>query len=95
MALDLTNKKRDFFLLFLTKALRMASYGMIAIVMIKNLQLKNFTGEEIGTIQFAVILGDIIISFLLTRSADKFGRKNTLIIGAILKIVTGIMYAYS
>jgi hypothetical protein len=45
MTLDLSHKKTDFFLLFLTKALRMASYGMIAIVMIKNLELKNFNGE--------------------------------------------------
>jgi MFS family permease len=73
----------------------MSSYGMIAIVMIKNLELKNFTGEEIGIIQFAVILGDIIISILLTTKADRFGRKNTLMIGAFLKILTGIMYAYS
>lgn len=95
MGLDLTHKKTDFYLLFLTKALRMASYGMIAIVMIKNLELKNFNGEEIGLIQFVVILGDILISLVLTRTADKLGRKNTLIIGSILKILTGIMYAYS
>lgn len=37
MAMDLTGKKKDFFLLFFTKGLRMSSYGMIAIVMIKNL----------------------------------------------------------
>lgn len=73
----------------------MFSYGMIAIVMIKNLELKNFTGEEIGIIQFAVIVGDIVISLILTTKADKIGRKNTLIIGAILKIITGIFYAYS
>jgi hypothetical protein len=44
MAFDLNQKKKDFFLLFLTKALRMASYGMIAIVMVKNLELKHFSG---------------------------------------------------
>ena len=37
MAIDLGIKKKDFLLLFLTRALRMASYGMIAIVMVKNL----------------------------------------------------------
>jgi len=73
----------------------MFSYGMIAIVMLKNLELKNFTGEEIGIIQSAVILGDIIISLYLTTKADKIGRKKTLIIGAILKVITGIFYAYS
>jgi hypothetical protein len=37
MSLELGDKKKDFFLLFLTRGLRMFSYGMIAIVMIKNL----------------------------------------------------------
>ena len=40
-------------------------------------------------------MGDIVISLILTTKADKFGRKNTLIIGAILKVITGIIYAYS
>jgi len=44
MTLDLTEKRKDIVMLFLAKALRMFSYGMIAIVMIKNLELKNFTG---------------------------------------------------
>jgi hypothetical protein len=44
MTLDLSEKKKDFILLFLARAFRMFSYGLIAIVMIKNLQLKNFTG---------------------------------------------------
>lgn len=40
-------------------------------------------------------MGDIVISLYLTTKADKIGRKKTLIIGAILKIITGIFYAYS
>jgi len=44
MTIDLSQKRKDFLLLFLTKSLRMFSYGMIAIVMIKNLELKKFTG---------------------------------------------------
>jgi MFS family permease len=94
MTLDLSQKKTDLLLLFLARAFRMFSYGMIAIVMIKNLELKHFTGHEIGIIQFAVILGDIVVSLILTTKADKFGRKNTLIIGALLKVITGILYAY-
>ena len=37
MTLDLSRKKTDFLLLFIARAFRMFSYGMIAIVMIKNL----------------------------------------------------------
>jgi hypothetical protein len=73
----------------------MFSYGMIAIVMIKNLELKHFSGSEIGIIQSAVIFGDIVISLILTTKADVFGRKNTLMLGALLKLFTGLFYAMS
>ena len=95
MTLDLSSKRKDFMLLFIARALRMFSYGMIAIVMINNLGLKGFNGAEIGILNFAGIVGDIVVSLMLTTKADKFGRKNTLIIGAILKLITGIFYAYS
>lgn len=95
MTLKLSAKRTDFILVFLAKAFRTFSYGMIAIVMIKNLELKNFGGQQIGLIQFGVTLGDILISMVLTTKADKFGRKRTLIMGAILKVITGIFYAYS
>jgi MFS family permease len=95
MAFNLAPKKTDFLLIFLARILRMFSYGMLAIVMIKNLQLKNFTGQQIGIIQFAVILGDIVVSLILTTKADLFGRKKTLMLGALLKLFTGFFYAYS
>lgn len=95
MTLDLSSKRKDFLLLFVARALRMFSYGMIAIVMINNLGLKGFNGAEIGLLNFAVIVGDIVVSLILTTKADIIGRKNTLIIGAILKLITGIFYAYS
>jgi hypothetical protein len=31
----------------------------------------------------------------LTTKADVFGRKKTLMIGALLKLLTGLFYAYS
>jgi hypothetical protein len=37
MSLDLGEKRKDYLLLFITRGLRMFSYGMIAIVMLKNL----------------------------------------------------------
>jgi hypothetical protein len=40
-------------------------------------------------------MGDIIVSLFLTTRADIFGRKNTLMIGALLKVFTGIFYAHS
>ncbi len=46
-------------------------------------------------LQTYIIVGDIIISLYLTTNADRIGRKKTLIIGAILKLITGLTYSLS
>lgn len=45
--------------------------------------------------QSGIVFGDVAISLVLTTQADKFGRINTLMIGALLKLITGIVYAQS
>ena len=39
------------------------------------------------------LLGDAIISIMLTSQADKIGRKKTLIVSSILAIFTSLMFA--
>lgn len=46
-----------------------------------------------GLIFTLTLLGDAIISILLTSNADKWGRRNTLILSAIISIFTGITFA--
>ena len=43
--------------------------------------------------QSCIVFGDILVSLVLTTQADRFGRINTLMIGAILKTVAGLCYA--
>jgi MFS family permease len=40
-----------------------------------------------------ILLGDLVITMYLTTHADRFGRKRTLAIGALLKLFTGISFA--
>lgn len=42
MAFNYTKYRKDFVLLFLTRILRMISYGMLAVVFFKNLFNKGF-----------------------------------------------------
>jgi MFS family permease len=93
MTLNLEAKRKDLILVFITRILRMFSYGMIAVIFIQNLIAKKFKTEDIGFIQSAIIFGDIIISLVLTTKADAFGRKNTLIVGSFLMMITGLAYA--
>lgn len=95
MALHYERFKKDFIMLFLTRIFRMIGYGMLAIVFFTNLFFKGISEVQASWIQTGIVAGDIMISLFLTTRADKMGRLNTLMLGAILKLVTGLIYAES
>lgn len=84
----------DFAIIFLSRFVRLFSYGMIAVVLFLYLQAINLTTIQIGGLLTFILLGDIVMTFLLTTTADTMGRRNVLIIGAVLKCVTGVGFAY-
>jgi len=71
----------------------MIGYGMLAIVFFNNLFYKGITEWQASWIQTGIVAGDIVISLFLTTRADKLGRINTLMMGALLKLITGLIYA--
>ena len=83
----------SFVLLFITRIVRMIAYGMLAVIFFDNLFWKGITEVEAGWIQTCIVAGDIIVSLFLTTRADKIGRINTLMLGALLKLITGIVYS--
>ena len=95
MAFNYREHCRDFVLLFLTRILRMIAYGMLAVVFFDNLFYKDISKLKASSIQTCIVFGDIIISLYLTTRADRIGRVNTLMLGALLKMITGIIYAES
>ena len=86
---------RDIIILFITKILRMFSFGALSVVFFNVLASKGIEEQQIGFLQSFVAFGDIVISLILTTRADKIGRKKTLILGAFLKFFAGIVYAVS
>ena len=86
---------RDIVILFLTKILRMFSFGALSVIFFNALSSKGIKEQQIGYLQSLIAIGDIVISLFLTTRADKLGRKKTLILGALLKIFAGVTYAVS
>ncbi len=86
---------KAFLLLLLAKAVRMFSYGMLSFVFLDNLFLKGFSPKKASLVQFAAVLGDLLISLYLSAKADKLGRLNVLMAASILKIVAGLCFADS
>lgn len=73
----------------------MFSYGMLAVVFFDNLFNKGLTATESSWVQSGIVFGDVLISLVLTTHADRIGRVNTLMFGALLKFITGLCYAES
>ncbi len=95
MTIHYSKHLKDIFLLFVTKMLRAFSYGMLSVIFFDNLFFKGVTEIEATLLQSATIAGDIVISLILTSKADRIGRLNTLMLGAVLKLITGLIYAES
>jgi MFS family permease len=82
----------DVVLLFSTRILRLFAYGFVSVVLALYLAQVGFGSGQIGLIFTLALAGDAAISLWLTTSADRFGRRRTLIIGALLMILAGIVF---
>ena len=93
----LNELNRDAWLLMGSKAVRLYSYGYLAVILVIYLQsLPSMTDASIGLLFTGTLLGDAMISLYLTSHADHIiGRKNTLLIGSAIAITTSIVFATS
>src|SRR5215208_4600133 len=83
---------RDIIILFSTRIIRLFCYGFLSVVLALYLSEAGFTEGQIGFLFTLTLIGDAIISLWLTTSADLFGRKRTLILGALLMAGAGIAF---
>lgn len=84
--------RRDIVLLFATRIIRMFFYGSLAVVLVLYLTEAGLTATQVGLLFTLTLIGDAGISLWLTTHADGFGRKRTLLIGALLMMGAGIVF---
>ncbi|HLA07494.1 MAG TPA: MFS transporter, partial [Anaerolineales bacterium] len=80
----------DIPLLFSTRIIRLFCYGFLSVVLALYLSETGLTEQQIGLLFTLTLVGDAGISLWLTTSADRFGRKRTLLVGALLMAGAGI-----
>ena len=71
----------------------MFAYGMIAVVLAIYLEQIGLSKSDIGLLFSLTMMGDTAISLLLTTRADRFGRRKTLMIGALLMFGASLVFA--
>ena len=82
----------DINILFSTRIIRLFCYGFLSVVLALYLSDAGLTEGQIGLLFTLTLVGDAVISLWLTTSADRFGRKRTLILGALLMAGAGIAF---
>ncbi len=83
---------RDSVLLFATRSARMLAYGLLSVVLVIYLVETGLQEWEVGLLLTLTLIGDTGISLFLTTSADRVGRRRTLIAGAVLMVMAGIVF---
>ena len=81
--------------LFLARTLRLFAYGFVAVVLVLYLSAIGLDDRRIGLLLTLTLAGDVVVSLFLTTRADAFGRKRTLLGGALLMIGAAIVFAFT
>jgi MFS family permease len=84
--------RRDIALLFTTRIIRLFCYGFLSVVLALYLTQAGLSEKTIGLLFTLTLAGDAGVSLWLTTSADRFGRRRTLIAGALLMMGAGLVF---
>ena len=80
-------------LLFVGRILRMFAFGSLSIILVIYLTELRLDNYQIGLLLTLTLIGDVLISLWLTVVADRLGRKKMLILGAVLIVLAGLLFA--
>lgn len=89
----LSDTPRDVKILCLQRFVRLAAYGASTLVLVLYLvDLGNSTSRT-GLFMTLTLVGDVVISLILTLIADKLGRRRLLALGSLLMTASGIVFS--
>jgi MFS family permease len=84
---------RDPALLFLSRFIRLFAYGALSVILVFYLTGIGLSESRIGLLLTAILLGDIVMSLVLTTQADRVGRRRILVLGSFLMVGAGVAFA--
>lgn len=82
----------DIRLLFAARIVRLFAYGFVSVVLALYLAARGLSEWGIGLLLSATLFGDAAITLWLTTIADRFGRRRTLLLGAVLMVLAGVVF---
>ena len=82
-------------LLFLTRFTRLFAYGALSVVLVFYLTGIGLSESRIGLLLTLILVGDTVVSLVLTTQADRIGRRRMLIVGSFLMAGAGLAFAFT
>lgn len=89
----MTGLSRDGRLLFAARSARMFGYGLVSVVLVLYLVEVGLSDVTIGILLSLTLVGDAAVSLWLTTRADRLGRRRVLLVGALLAVLAGLVFA--
>ncbi len=84
---------RDTWLLFSGRIIRLFAYGFLSIILALHLAAVGMTESEIGLLLTLTLVGDALLSLIITQVADRIGRRRMLMVSAGFMVLTGAVFA--
>ncbi|OGW35260.1 MAG: MFS transporter [Nitrospirae bacterium GWC2_56_14] len=80
-------------LLFAARSIRLFAYGALSVVLALYLHEIGLSSADIGLLFTLTLAGDAGITLWITTTADRFGRKKMLLLGAGLMVMAGVVFS--
>jgi MFS family permease len=84
---------RDAWLIILARTCRMFALGTNSLILALFFSELQFTDYQIGLFMTLTLVGDVFLSALLTQIADRLGRRRVLVVGSLLMVSSGLIFA--
>jgi MFS family permease len=85
----------DVRILFATRLARLFAYGFLSVVLVLYLAALGLAAAQVGLLLTLTLVGDTAISLVMTTKADRLGRRRTLMLGAVLMTLAGVLFAFT
>jgi MFS family permease len=83
----------DRWLLFGSRSVRLFAYGLLSVILALHLAAVGMNDQQIGVLLTLTLVGDALVSLLVSRIADRVGRRWMLLVGSGLMIFAGVVFA--
>ena len=84
---------RDAWLVILARSCRMFAFGATSLILALFFSALGFSDFQIGLFMTLTLLGDVLLSLALALVADSIGRRRILLVGAVLMVLSGGVFA--